>query len=64
MKFIRKTRLLQKKRILKKELAIIKYKNFVIVSDNCWGAEIYQWFNRPYNTPFVGLGIYGDCYIK
>jgi uncharacterized protein (DUF1919 family) len=61
---LRKTRMLQKKSILKKELAIIKHKNFVIVSDNCWGGEIYQWFNRPYNTPFIGLGIYGDCYIK
>lgn len=61
---LRKIRVLQKKSILKKELEIIKDKNYVIISDNCWGAEIYQRYGKPYNTPFVGLGIYGDCFIK
>jgi uncharacterized protein (DUF1919 family) len=37
---------------------------FVIVSNNCWGAEIYKHFKRPYNTPFVGLYLYPDCYLK
>jgi uncharacterized protein (DUF1919 family) len=55
---------MQKNSIIKKELEIIKDKNFVIISDNCWGAEVYQWYRRPYNSPFVGLGIYGDCYLK
>lgn len=39
-------------------------KKFVIVSNNCWGGEVYQWYGRPYNTPFVGLFIYGPCYHK
>ena len=39
-------------------------KDFVIISNNCWGAEIYRQFNKPYNTPFVGLFLYGPCYIK
>ena len=38
--------------------------NFVIISNNCWGAEIYNSVNRKYNTPFVGLFVYGPCYIK
>ncbi|WP_293748395.1 DUF1919 domain-containing protein [uncultured Paraglaciecola sp.] len=61
---LRKTRVLRKKGTLRKELEIIKNKNFVIISDNCWGGEVYKWYNRAYNTPFVGLGIYGECYIK
>ncbi|MFT5277133.1 MAG: hypothetical protein ACI8VI_000768 [Granulosicoccus sp.] len=61
---LRKARVMQKDKILKKELEVIKDKNFVIISDNCWGGEVYQWYQKPYNTPFVGLGIYGECYIK
>lgn len=37
---------------------------FVIVSNNCWGGQIYQRLNRPYNTPFVGLYIFGPDYMK
>ena len=61
---LRKLRVLRKGAIRKQELELIGDKNFVIVSDNCWGGQIYQWLDKPYNTPFVGLGIYGDCYIK
>lgn len=37
---------------------------FIIISNNCWGFEIYQSLRRPYNTPFVGLYLYPDCYLK
>ena len=37
---------------------------FVIISDNCWGAEIYKEFNRPYNTPFVGLFFHSSCFVQ
>lgn len=39
-------------------------KNFVIVSNNCWGAEFYKHLNLPFNTPFVGLYIMATDYIK
>ena len=39
-------------------------KDFVIISNNCWGAEIYKRYNKPYNTPFIGLFLYGPDYIK
>ena len=39
-------------------------KEFVIISNNCWGAEIYKRLNREYNTPFVGLFIVGPDYIR
>lgn len=61
---LRKIRVLRKKEIVKKELELLNDKEFVIISDNCWGGAAYQWYNKPYNSPFVGLGIYGECYIK
>ncbi|MDQ6903974.1 MAG: DUF1919 domain-containing protein [Bacteroidota bacterium] len=39
-------------------------KKFCIISNDCWGAEIYKLLNRPYNTPFVGLMMMSPCYIK
>jgi len=39
-------------------------KEFVVVANNCWGAEIYKRLDREYNTPFVGLFLYGADYLK
>lgn len=39
-------------------------RKFVIISNNCWGAEIYKRLGREYNTPFVGLFIYGPDFLK
>lgn len=36
---------------------------FVVVSNNCWGAEIYKHLKREYNTPFVGLFMHGPDFI-
>lgn len=41
-----------------------KNKKFVIISNNCWGAEIYKRYKREYNTPFVGLYICGEDFLK
>lgn len=37
---------------------------FCIISNDCWGAEIYKLLNREFNTPFIGLMLMGPCYIK
>lgn len=37
---------------------------FCIVANNCWGAEVYKHFERPYNTPVVGLFFFPDDYLK
>ncbi len=37
---------------------------FTIVSNNCWGAEIYTELKLPYSTPFVGLFVLPPCYLK
>lgn len=38
--------------------------NFTIISNNCWGHEVYNYLRLPYDTPFVGLYLYAPCYIK
>ncbi len=48
----------------KKELRRLLHNEFVIISNNCWGGQVYQWFQKPYQTPFVGLFLYGPCYMK
>lgn len=37
---------------------------FVIISNNCWGYEIYKNLKIKYNTPFVGVFLYPKCYLK
>ena len=38
--------------------------NFSIVSNNCWGAHIYQGLNLPFSTPFIGLFLSPQCYLR
>ena len=42
----------------------LKYKNFTIISNNCWGGFVYQHFELPYASPFVGLYLFAPDYIK
>jgi len=60
----RKFRVLFKSYYSKKDIKLLQDKNFVIICDNCWAGSVYQWLDRPYNTPFISIGFYGDCYIK
>lgn len=60
----RKYRTVFRKFLSKKDIALLKDTDMVIISNNCWGGALYQWLERPYNSPFIGLGIKGDCYIK
>ncbi|WP_396638424.1 DUF1919 domain-containing protein [Maribacter sp. R77961] len=47
-----------------KDISRLKNKEFVLISRNCWGGQVYQWLGLPYNTPFVGLFLFGPCYMK
>lgn len=38
--------------------------DFTIISNNCWGGLVYQYFGLPYTSPTVGLFIMDDDYIK
>ena len=41
-----------------------KDQKFCIISNDCWGAELYKLLDRPFNTPFIGLMLMGPCYIE
>lgn len=37
---------------------------FILITDNCWGGFLYRTTGKPYNTPFIGLFLYPDCYLR
>jgi uncharacterized protein (DUF1919 family) len=39
-------------------------KDFSIVSNDCWGGQVYKALQLKYKTPFVGLMLMSPCYIK
>jgi uncharacterized protein (DUF1919 family) len=43
---------------------LIRNKNFSIISDDCWGGQLYSELGIPYLTPFVGLYIYVPEYLR
>ena len=43
--------------------ARLRSRDFTIVSNNCWGAHVYQQLGIPYQTPFVGLFLTPECYV-
>lgn len=62
--FIKKFRdilLLPIKRLRREKL---KNKSFSIISNNCWGGIVYQYFNLPYQSPTVGMYFFAEEYIK
>jgi uncharacterized protein (DUF1919 family) len=39
-------------------------KGICIVSNNCYGTKYYHKNKLQYNSPFIGIFIYSECYIK
>lgn len=39
-------------------------REFTIISNDCWGAQVYQELDLPYRTPFVGTFLMAPCYLK
>ncbi len=37
---------------------------FTIISDDCWAGQLYQDFSLPYRTPFVGLFVPPEMYLR
>lgn len=42
----------------------LKTSNFSIISNNCTGGYVYQYFGIPYKTPTEGIGMSVDDYLK
>jgi len=56
--------LLLSKIITRYEARRLKNKKFIVVSNNCWGCDLYKSVGREYNMPFVGLFFDPDSYLK
>lgn len=39
-------------------------KGFTIISNNCWGGEVYEYYNLQKQSPTVGLFIMAEDYIR
>lgn len=64
---IRNLRAKIKKRIVckrRRKLLLSENSNFSIISNNCWGGLVYQYFGLPYTSPTIGLFFMDDDYIK
>ena len=35
-----------------------------IISNNCWGGNVYQKFGLKYTSPTIGLFMIGEDYVK
>lgn len=42
----------------------LKNRDFTIISNNCWGGHVYQYFGMQYNSPTIGLTFFADEYLK
>ena len=40
------------------------FTDFTIISNNCWGGEVYEYYHIQKQSPTVGLFIMADDYIK
>ena len=38
--------------------------DFSIISNDCWGSEVYHYLDLKFASPFVGLFVMAPCYIK
>jgi len=53
-----------KSNYLSKHRALLRVKDFTVISNNCWGGILYQDLGLPYQTPFVNMFMFADCYLK
>lgn len=37
---------------------------FSIISDDCWGGELYRLTDKPFSTPFIGVAIRAPSYMN
>lgn len=52
------------KRVISTRRKQLRSTDFTIISNNCWGGLVYQYFGLPYTSPTVDLFIMDDDYIK
>lgn len=53
-----------KRRYLRSKLQYLQFRDFSILSNNCWGGIVYDDIGIQYGSPFVNMFMYADCYLK
>jgi len=53
-----------RKKLFRDRRKKLKHTDFSIIANNCWGGEIYKYFDLPFNTPFIGLFLHPDCFLE
>ncbi|UOQ74425.1 DUF1919 domain-containing protein [Hymenobacter cellulosilyticus] len=48
----------------RREQQQLQNRDFTLISNDCWGAEVYKHFELPFNTPFIGLMLMAPDYIE
>ena len=48
----------------KKRTRLLNKTSFTIISNNCWGGEVYEYYGLQKQSPTVGLFFMADDYIK
>lgn len=41
----------------------LKFKDFTIISNNCWGGMVYESYNLPKESPTIGMFFVAEDYI-
>lgn len=52
------------KKTAQKRKKLINIDEFTVISNNCWGANIYQSYGISYKSPTIGMYIMPNDYIK
>ncbi len=54
----------EKRRMIEEDRESLIHKDFSIISNNCWGGVVYDYFGLQYRSPTVGLFFLSDDYLK
>lgn len=52
-----------KRHYLRKNVSRLRVHEFCVISNNCWGGIVYSDLELPYQSPFVNMFMYADCYL-
>ena len=44
--------------------SLLNNQNFTIISNNCWGGKVYEYFNIEKKSPTIGAYFFAEDYIK
>jgi uncharacterized protein (DUF1919 family) len=42
----------------------LEYKQFTVLSNDCWAQALYEDFGLPYQSPMIGCGMHADGFLR